>query len=661
MKNLNLLFLILAIAIQGFAQSTHTIDFEANGTGVGWEWIVQGNGDNPPIEFIDNPVNGGINSSPKVAKFTARLSGEIYAYTHTIDDGQFTFDADNHIFRVMVYKPVISPVAIKFDGPDQNAEIQATNTQINQWEELEFDFSGFIGNTYNRFRILPDCAPRNEDHIIYLDNIQMPDGEVVIQSEPTTAPPVPQHAEIDVISIYTEVYPNAPNTIFNPNWGQATQVTIDYPVAGNNTLKYDYLDYQGTQFANLNVSTFQFLHVDFWTSNATSLDFYLISPGAETFYSLPITTETWVSVDIPLSYYVPPVNLANIFQFKVFGNGIIYFDNWYFWKEPYGQGYDPTLSDLKIDGESVPGFSSNVLTYDVDLPYGTSEVPTTIAVTTDPQASFVINDAISLPGTTTIVVTSANGSNTLTYTINFAIDGPEPQVAAPDPTEPSEDVISIYSDVYQNIEGVNFNPNWLQQTIVTVDYPIAGNNTLKYKNLNYQGTEFPSQDVSGYDFFHLDFWTSNSNELGFILISSGQLGWGFSLDITPETWVSVDIPMDYFEPHINLSDLIQFMVEGNGDVWFDNWYFWRNPTWIETFDNTSKPLSIFPNPATDFISISQEMNLVNLEIFNITGQKVKQISTVPLQIPVNDLQHGVYTIIAIDIHGQQFTDKLLIK
>ena len=108
--------------------------------------------------------------------------------------------------------------------------------------------------------------------------------------------------------------------------------------------------------SNQNVSLHEYLHVDFWTPNSTSLDFYLISPGAETFYSLPITLESWVSVDIPLTDFVPPVDLTNVFQFKVVGNGTVYFDNWYFWKNPTAPGTDATLSDLQVDATTIPGF-----------------------------------------------------------------------------------------------------------------------------------------------------------------------------------------------------------------------------------------------------------------------------------------------------------------
>lgn len=612
MKKLILFFMVL-FAINVYSQSTHNIGFEESGSGADWNWIVEENDDNPPLEFVANPAPGGINTSATAAKFIARQNGNPWALTYTDDNGQFTFDASNAIVKIMVYKPNISNVDIKFEGMSPAVEIQLPNTVTNQWEEITFDFSASIGNTYSRIVIIPDfdMDPRPSDRTIYFDNIRVPDGVPVGPlPEPTTVPPIPPHAQADVISIYSDAYTNLQGTNFNPPWGQSTTVMVDYPVAGNNTLKYENLNYQGTEFTNQDVSLFQYLHVDFWTPNSTSLQFFIISPGAETFVELPITTEEWVSMDIPLEDYVPPVNLENVFQFKVVGNGTVYFDNWYFWKEPSGQGDDATLSDLQTDGVTVPGFSPNTLTYNVELPYGTTDVPVTTATTTDPEAGYMINDATGLPGTTQVVVTSANGNNTLTYNINFTVASPEPSVAAPDPTQPAANVISVYSDAYNNLAGTNFNPWWGQQTIVTVDYPIAGNNTLRYENLNYQGTEFTSQDVSDYDYFHVDFWTSNSTDLGIYLISPGPAEKEYVFTITPDTWVSVDIPLEYFSDVVNLAEVFQFKVEGNGDIWFDNWYFWKDtgPAGVLTFDpapeSTDVPVNI--NPTLTF-SVPVEM------------------------------------------------------
>lgn len=582
MKKILSIAFTLLFALAAMAQSTYTVNFEPGGVGAGWTWVVTENGTNPPLEFVANPVMGGINTSATVAKFTAKAGGNPWALCYTDDNGEFTFDATNTIVKIMVFKSRTSNVGVKFEGLSGAVELLVPNTLINQWQELTFDFTASIGKKYNRLVIIPDFLARTTDQIVYFDNIQVPDGVITGPlPEPTTVPPVPSHLQSNVLSIYSEAYTNLPGTNFNPPWGQTTTVTVDYMAAGNKTLRYQNLNYQGTQFTNQNVSLYEYFHLDFWTPNATSLQFFLISanPTSEKPYTLTITPETWVSVDIPLSFFTPPVNLANVFQFKVVGNGTVYFDNWYFWKNPTGWASNATLSDLKVDGTTVPGFAPNVLNYNVALPYGTTVVPVVTATTTNPAATHVVTPAAALPGTTSVVVTSQDLTTTLTYNINFTVLSPEPSTVPPVPTHAAEDVISIYSDAYVNRPGTNFNPFWGQQTQVTLDYMVAGNKTLRYQNLNYQGTEIVNLNASDYDYFHLDFWTSNSTGLSFFLISPGTPAneKGFVLEITPETWVSVDIPLEYFSPPVNLSDLFQFKVEGNGDVWFDNWYFWKTP------------------------------------------------------------------------------------
>jgi len=620
MKKL-LLGLMMLFAFNAFTQSTHTVDFEPAGVGAGWDWTVAENADNPPLEFIANPVSGGINTTATVAKFTARLTGNPWALCFTDDDGEFTFDATNATVTIMVYKPVISNIGMKFEGSSPAVEIQIPNTVTNQWEEITFDFSASIGNTYSRLVIIPDfdMAGRTQENIIYFDNIQVPDGVITGPlPEPTTVPPIPPHAAVDVISIYSDTYTNIPGTDFNPNWGQSTTVTVDYLAAGNNTLKYENLNYQGTQFASaLDVSGYENLHVDFWTPNSTDLGIFLISSGpVEVEYLLvpPGTTESWQSLDIPLTAFAG-VNLADVIQFKVDGNGTVYFDNWYFWKTPGGAGTDATLSDLQVDGTTVAGFLPTTLSYDVELPYGTTIVPTVTATPNDPLASHVVNPAASLPGTTEVVVTAENGINTLTYNVNFTVAGPEPTTVPPIPPHAAADVISIYSDTYTTISGVDYNPNWGQTTIVTVDYIAAGNNTLRYENLNYQGTDWNGnpQNVSGHEYLHVDFWTSNSTDLGIYLVSNvwpNNVEFEYVFTIQTEQWVSVDIPLTYFSGGgVDLADARQFKVEGNGDIWFDNLYFWKSPgggtlTFNPEDGSTNVPITV--NPTLTF-SVPVEM------------------------------------------------------
>lgn len=84
-------------------------------------------------------------------------------------------------------------------------------------------------------------------------------------------------------------------------------------------------------------------------------------------------------------------------------------------------GSDATLSDIKVDGTTVAGFDPATLTYGVELPYGTTVVPTVTTTTTDMNANAVVTPAASLPGTTSVLVTAEDGTTTQTYNVNFTI------------------------------------------------------------------------------------------------------------------------------------------------------------------------------------------------------------------------------------------------
>lgn len=165
---------------------------------------------------------------------------------------------------------------------------------------------------------------------IYLDNIYFYVGGTGGGDKPTDAAPTPSFSQGDVISIFSDAYTNVAGSNLNPDWGQATAVSEE-AIAGNNTLVYQGLNYQGLELASSqDVSAMTTLHLDFWSANSTELNVFLISPGPiETPYTLTVPTTGWTSIDIPLSEF-SPVDLADVFQFKFEGNGDIYIDNIFF-------------------------------------------------------------------------------------------------------------------------------------------------------------------------------------------------------------------------------------------------------------------------------------------------------------------------------------------
>jgi hypothetical protein len=383
-----------------------------------------------------------------------------------------------------------------------------------------------------------------------------------------TAAPTPNKAPADVISVYSDAYSSIATNL-NPFWGQQTDAT-EIQIDGNNTLKYENLNYQGLQYPATDVSAMEFLHLDYKTDDATALDFFLISenPTLENAYALSIVTSSWQSIDIPLSVYT--ANLDRVIQFKTEGDGTVWFDNIYFWKAPSAVGTDTSLSGLTVAGSSIADFGASKTSYSLELPAGTTVAPTVAATTTDTNASAVVTAATSIPGTTTIAITSQDGSATSTISIAWTL-GPTPTTAAPVPSNDSADVISVYSDAYTSI-ATNLNPGWGQAT-QTTEFQIDGNNTLKYENLDYQGMVYPVTDVSAMEFLHLDYKTDDATALDFYLISANPTVENpFAISIVTGDWQSIDIPLSVFTA--NLDRVFQFKTVGNGTVYFDNLYFW---------------------------------------------------------------------------------------
>ncbi|RED98420.1 hypothetical protein C7460_11092 [Marinoscillum furvescens DSM 4134] len=83
-------------------------------------------------------------------------------------------------------------------------------------------------------------------------------------------------------------------------------------------------------------------------------------------------------------------------------------------------GTDAKLSNLTMDGTTIPGFSENVFSYDIVLPEGTTTPPTIAGTLSDQNATITATtQASNLPGTATIEVTAADGNTTQTHTVNF--------------------------------------------------------------------------------------------------------------------------------------------------------------------------------------------------------------------------------------------------
>ena len=186
------------------------------------------------------------------------------------------------------------------------------------------------------------------------------------------------------------------------------------------------------------------------------------------------------------------------------------------------------------------------------------------------------------------LVISTSSASPIVYLDNLYFYKPtvvlptEPMTAAPTPTRPAANVISLFSDAsgYTNVAGTDFFPNWGQSTVVA-DVMVASNPTKKYTTMNYQGIQFATfVNASAMTNLHFDLWTPNCTafEVSLINTSPGTVEQAVTVTPTLSGWNSFDIPLSSYTT-VNKTIIGQIKLVatpfGSSTVYLDNIYFWK--------------------------------------------------------------------------------------
>lgn len=362
------------------------------------------------------------------------------------------------------------------------------------------------------------------------------------------------------------------------------------------------------------------LTVSIESNNANPIDVFIIEGAGESSRTESNNGTVWTKT---LTYTTPPstVNMTILWSNSAFGG------NWQLNMSdiPFAAvcNVDPaddvTLSDLTVDGTTISGFKSGGTSYTVEVPAGTTTVPTVVATPSRTNATAVVTPATEIPGTTQILVTSSNGNQTATVSIAFVIN--TPGVAAPTPiARDANEVVSIYANGYNNVTIDAYNPfggsTYEQVTI-------AGRPTIKLSGLNFSHISLASSDidVSEMTHVHFDYWTPDATSLRLRLETDG--GAGANMDFQNSSlrkWTSKDIALaDYSGANLNDIDYLIFtagQVDPHDEILFlDNIYFYKAEV-----PSTIGALSKYCQKEIYHLNItdgSQASSAVNLTISNI--------------------------------------------
>lgn len=607
MKKIITLTLSILIVSIGFSQNA-PIDFETGGNGASWTWTTFENATNPAVEIVNNPSSVAPNTSAKVAKFTALQAGNPWAGCEsqkTVDLGTFTLSASNATVKIMVYKPVISDVGIKFIRNDNGStgEIKVANTKINEWEELTFNFAPLIGNPQMtdivQIAIFPDfnLAGRGADNICYFDNIQFTSGSTL--AEPTAAATTPTKPAADVISLFSNAYTNVPVDTWRTSWSQGT--LTDMQVASDDVKKYSALDFVGVEMVTnqLDIDSMEMFEFDIWTPNSTSFRFKVVDFGANGAFgggddvehetTITPTLNGWNHVAVPIASMTGLTTKSNIAQL-VFagspaGSSVVYIDN--------------------------VMFSKNAVVAE----------PTVAAPTPTKAAANVIS-LFSNAYTNVPVDTWRTSWSAATLT--------ETQVAGND--------VKKYTGL--DFVGIEMVANQLD--ITTMD-------TFEFDVWTPNSTSFRTKLVD----FGADSAFGGGNDVEHeVTITPTLNGWNH---------VTVAISaMTGLTTKSNIAQLIFASSPGGASIaYIDNVLFSKNPT-TNVKSTTKELVGIYPNPASNVLYIQTANNVQNVAIYNALGQVV--LTSAPnsnnVNLNITSLPMGIYTV-KVSINGNDTFTKII--
>ena len=215
------------------------------------------------------------------------------------------------------------------------------------------------------------------------------------------------------------------------------------------------------------------------------------------------------------------------------------------------------------------------------------------------QLDLWLNDFTNLASRANLAQLIISGSPSTVYVDNVyfrqgAAPSPEPEPTEPAPTpeDAAENVVSLFSDAYDDVSVDTWSAPWDQAEVEDVE--VSGDAVKKYTGLTFAGIEFTSAtlDVSDMTHFRMDIWTPDDTAAPAAfrvkLVDFGADGvWSPEVDdseheltltaddgLATGEWVQLDLALADFTNLASSEHLAQLIISGDPNtVYVDNVYF----------------------------------------------------------------------------------------
>ena len=481
-------------------------------------------------------------------------------------------------------------------------------------------------------------------------------------AQPTASAPVPpEFAASKVISIYSDAYENPVAWNFN-DWGSGTVFTAE-KIAGtdDNVAKFVTTDlgYFGWELqSDVNAVTMDKLHIDVYADEAFTFRFIPIcrTQSGEIPQTVTLEAGEWTSVDLDLSVYSDGgANLSGIYQLKYdqIGAHTFYIDNVYFYS-----------TSTEADKEAPANLTAELVStsyYSATLKCNATDNSgaVTFTVTDDANGVNVSKGAVSGEDLE-FKVEGLEAGKDYNFTVSASdLDGnvcettvaiPATTLAAPEaaaaPTVEAENVISIYSDVYDPATTFGFG-NWSQTTTATAVELADGDNAFFLDRFNYIGIELNNStaafDATEMEYLHIDLYSPNITRFQITPI------WGsealYDVDVEQNEWNSVDVDLAVAYPNMDKTNIYQIKLQaepGSQTVAFiDNIYFWKeDKSGVAGLENDA----IRVYAANGMVCVDAS-DVVDVHVYDLAGVEIYGEAVQSARV---ELSAGIYVVKAGD-------------
>jgi hypothetical protein len=555
---------------------------------------------------IANPDASGINTSANVGEWVR--SEEQWAHVFIELDGMIDFST-GEVFHLKVWSPIACDFLFKLEDKSNGAvfiETTQTVTEVNQWVELAFDFTGAGSGLYDKIVVFMDFSTTT-DNTFYFDDLEGPEyGGGVTPGDPLTLPVTFDDDELDYGLIdfggnASEIVvdpTNAENKVAKSIKTEAAELWAGTTVGGNGGFAAPF------PFTEDETS----MTVDVWSpTSGTPIRLKVEDAGDPTISveteTLTTVAEAWETLTFDFSNEAPgtaELNLAyNYNKASIFFNfgteGSVTGEQTYYW------------DNIEFDGEGP-----------VVKPLAASDVQENFeddGYSTIPAWTFQDPDLVDMQ----VIVDPMNAEN---HAGDYVRSG--------------------------NFEWTN------------AQFILDHRMDLTVRNIFMLKVYFPSSND----------YTGDLTPTAALKLQNSLLGgeaWTTQTEILLtidefDTWVNLEFDFGEVADREDYDQIVvQFGGEGHfvpGQFHFDDLVL-MDPSSI--FSQPMNQFSIYPNPVEDEFVMEIGKELSSLTIYNMQGQTVVSKTGHVTTLNVSQLAGGVYQVIAETATGTLYTAKMLKK